>query len=136
VTVLACPGRVFRGRLEKVGGTLDEATRTNRARVVVGNPEGLLRPGMFARSRLFLPGNGRAPAVPAEAVLEDAGRAFVFVASRPPFFLRRPVETGRSWDGWVEIRGGVAPGRTVVTRGAFLLKSDVLRAKMGAGCAD
>jgi len=42
---------------------------------------------------------------------------------------------GRTIDGWVEV-GGIAAGAEVVTRGAFLLKSDVLRSKMGAGCAD
>jgi cobalt-zinc-cadmium efflux system membrane fusion protein len=128
--------RVLSGRLEAVGGTLDESTRTARARIVVDNAEGLLRPGMFAHVRLRLPGAARALAVPAEAVLEDAGRSFVFVAARPGYFLRRPVTTGRAEGGWVEITGGLAPGLVVAARGAFLLKSDVLRAKMGAGCAD
>lgn len=136
VTLHFLPGRVLNGRLEAVGGTLDESTRTARARIVVDNAAGLLRPGMFAHVRLRLPGGAGALAVPAEAVLEDAGRSFVFVAARPGYFLRRPVTTGRAEDGWVEIAGGLAPGQVVAARGAFLLKSDVLRAKMGAGCAD
>jgi cobalt-zinc-cadmium efflux system membrane fusion protein len=44
--------------------------------------------------------------------------------------------TGSSWDGWVEITQGLTDGDIVVSRGAFVLKSDVLRSKMGAGCAD
>jgi cobalt-zinc-cadmium efflux system membrane fusion protein len=50
--------------------------------------------------------------------------------------VRRPVETGRSSGDQVEVTKGLAGGETVVTEGCFLLKSDVLRSKMGAGCAD
>jgi cobalt-zinc-cadmium efflux system membrane fusion protein len=45
------------------------------------------------------------------------------------------VTPGRTLDGWVEV-SGIEAGAEVVTHGAFLLKSDVLRSKMGAGCAD
>ena len=43
---------------------------------------------------------------------------------------------GREFADGVEILKGLTPGQTIVTEGAFLLKSDVLRSKMGAGCAD
>lgn len=135
VTVAAFPGRTFTGSVQKVAGTLDEATRSTSARVVVPNPDNLLRAGMFARVRL-LTGGGDALALPSEAVLEDEGRAFVFVHLEGPYYIRRPVQVGRTGGGWVEVLGGVSPGDTVVSQGAFLLKSDVLRSKMGAGCAD
>jgi membrane fusion protein, heavy metal efflux system len=136
VTVPAYPGRVFPARVDRMSGVLDETTRTARVRVIADNPEGLLRAGMFARVNLLVGGGTRVLAVPAEAVLEDAGRAFVFVPSTPPYFLRRPVRTGLTADGWVGILDGLREGDTVVSRGAFQLKSDVLRSKMGAGCAD
>jgi cobalt-zinc-cadmium efflux system membrane fusion protein len=135
VTLAAYPGRVFKGRVEKVGGTMDEVTRTAVARVVVENPENLLRAGMFARVRLGL-NTGGSLALPEESVLEDEGRFFVFVHLDGPYYIRRPVTPGRKDGGWVEILAGVSPGQTVVSKGAFLLKSDVLRSKMGAGCAD
>jgi cobalt-zinc-cadmium efflux system membrane fusion protein len=50
--------------------------------------------------------------------------------------MRRPVKTGRTSLEWIEVISGLAGGETVVSSGAFLLKSDVLRSKMGAGCAD
>jgi len=136
VEVPAYPGRVFSGRLDRLGGTLDEATRTTKARVLVENPGNLLRAGMFARVRLHLAGSEQALAVPAEAVLDDEGRSFVFIRALPSYFVRRPVQAGRAWGDWVEIAEGLHGGETVATRGAFLLKSDVLRSKMGAGCAD
>jgi cobalt-zinc-cadmium efflux system membrane fusion protein len=91
---------------------------------------------MFARVHLLGGDAGQALTVPAEAVLEDEGRAFVFVPTVPPFFVRRPVMTGSSWNDWVEITQGLTDGDIVVSKGAFVLKSDVLRSKMGAGCAD
>jgi membrane fusion protein, heavy metal efflux system len=136
VTVPSYPGRSFPGVVERVAGTLDESTRTARARVVVDNPGNLLRAGMLARVRLLMPAVGDALAAPADAVLDDEGRQFVFVRWHEPYFVRRPVRTGRAWPGWVEISEGLSAGQEVVAHGAFLLKSDVLRSKMGAGCAD
>jgi cyclic beta-1,2-glucan synthetase len=69
-------------------------------------------------------------------VLEDEGRSFVFIHYQGNYYVRRPVAVGRRWAGWVEIKKGLEPSQTVVSDGAFLLKSDVLRSKMGAGCAD
>jgi membrane fusion protein, heavy metal efflux system len=136
ISVPAYPGRTFPGRVDRMSGILEEATRTSRIRIIADNPDGLLRAGMFARVNLLVGGDAMVLAVPADAVLEDGGRAFVFVPVTPPYFLRRPVRAGHTADGWVEILDGLREGDTVVSRGAFQLKSDVLRSKMGAGCAD
>lgn len=136
VSVPAYPLHEFVGRLDLIGSTMDESTRTVKSRIRLGNSEGRLRPGMFATVRIALPGAGSALAVPADALLADEGREFVFVHHADDYFVRRPVQAGRRWDGQVEILAGLAPGQTVAAAGAFLLKSDVLRSKMGAGCAD
>ncbi len=136
VSVKAFPGEVFPGTVDFVGPTMDERTRTVKARIAVKNGEGKLRAGMFAAVDLYLPGEEEALTVPREAVLSDEGRAFVFVHHHGDFFIRRPVEPGRASVDWVEVRKGLGGGETVATTGAFLLKSDVLRSKMGAGCAD
>lgn len=136
VAVKAYPGVEFPGAVDFVGPTMDEATRTVKVRIGLENPSGKLRAGMFANVRIFLPGSGEVLAVPKGAVLEDEGRAFVFVHHHGDYYVRRPVERGRGWAGWVEITRGLSGGETVVADGSFLLKSDVLRSKMGAGCAD
>jgi cobalt-zinc-cadmium efflux system membrane fusion protein len=136
VRVKAFPDRTFRGTVELVGATMDETTRTVKVRIAIPNPDGLLRPGMFARVELWQPGAEEVLAAPEDAVLADEGRSFVFVHHHDDYYVRRPVEVGRRFGGWVELRSGPAGGETVVTNGSFLLKSDVLRSKMGAGCAD
>jgi cobalt-zinc-cadmium efflux system membrane fusion protein len=136
IQVKAFPGEVFAGTVDFVGPTMDEKTRTVKLRIAVKNPEGKLRAGMFAAVELYLPGEEEALAVPRSAVLSDEGRSFVFVHHHDDFFIRRPVDPGRASADWVEVKQGLAGGETVAASGAFLLKSDVLRSKMGAGCAD
>jgi len=136
VLVKAFPDAPFPGTVDFVGPTMDERTRTVKVRVAAANPGAKLRAGMFASVRLYLPGAEEALAVPAAAVLSDEGRAFVFVHHHGEYWIRRPVTPGRRWIDWVEVKAGLAGTETVAADGAFLLKSDVLRSKMGAGCAD
>jgi membrane fusion protein, heavy metal efflux system len=129
-------GKRYRGTLDVLSGTMNEQTRTVKARVVVPNPDGHLRPGMFVNIRVFLPGGGSVIAVPKAAVLSDEGRTFVFVHKEGDYWIRRSVTLGKRLGDMVEVRSGLAAGQRIVTDGSFLLKSDVLRRKMGAGCAD
>jgi len=136
VSVKSFPGELFPGSVDFVAPTMDEKTRTVKARIAVKNPSGKLRAGMFAAVQLYLPGDEEGLAVPRAAVLADEGRSFVFVRQQGEFFMRRPVVTGRTGLDWIEVTKGLSGGETVASEGAFLLKSDVLRSKMGAGCAD
>ena len=136
ISVKAYPGEEFPGTVDLVSPAMDESSRTVKVRVQVKNDDGRLLAGMFATVKLFLPGTDETLAVPKAAVLEDEGRSFVFVHHQGEYFVRRPVVRGRTWAGWVEIKKGLEPSQTVVVEGAFLMKSDVLRSKMGAGCAD
>jgi membrane fusion protein, heavy metal efflux system len=135
ISVNAFPGRRFPGRLEFLGRVMDERTRTVKSRIAVSNAEGLLRPGMFARIRMPVGETSVRLVVPGAALLADDGREFVFVRHDEDFFLRRPVTSGVRYGDQVEIVDGLSAGDSVVGTGAFLLKSDVLRSKMGAGCA-
>jgi len=136
VSVRAFPGRTFPGTIDYVGATMSEATRTVKVRATVGNAEGLLRPGTFCEIRVGVAGGEEALAVPSRALLSDEGRDFVFVHWKEDYYVRRFVKRGREFSGSVEIKEGLSPGQIIVTDGTFLLKSDVLREKMGAGCAD
>jgi len=136
VTAKAFPGEVFPATVDFVAPSMDEKTRTLKVRVGVPNPKGKLRAGMFVNVELYLPSGPDALVIPRAALLSDEGRSFVFVRHQGEYWVRRPVETGRASGGQVEITKGLAGGETVATEGCFLLKSDVLRSKMGAGCAD
>jgi membrane fusion protein, heavy metal efflux system len=136
VTVKAYPGEEFPGTVDFISPVMDEASRTVRLRVAAANPGGRLLAGMFAGVKVFLPGDQETLTVPRSAVLEDEGRSFVFIHHHGDYYVRRPVEPGRAWGDRIEVLRGLAGGENVVADGSFLLKSDVLRSKMGAGCAD
>jgi membrane fusion protein, heavy metal efflux system len=136
VKVAAFRDRSFVGTVDYIGATMEEATRTVKVRVVVPNKKGLLRPGMFAEVTVALKQAGQAIFAPSEAVVSDGASRFVFVKISPWRFLRRDVRTGGTFEGKVEIASGLKAGEEIVVHGAFMLKSDVLREKMGAGCAD
>jgi cobalt-zinc-cadmium efflux system membrane fusion protein len=132
----AFPGRIFTSEIDYIGALMDEKTRTVKLRAHLDNPDGLLRPGMFCKARIQ--GNAEATvlAVDSDAVLSDEGAYFVFKHWKDDYYFRCPVKRGREFASSVEIREGLQAGETIITEGAFLLKSDILREKMGAGCAD
>jgi cobalt-zinc-cadmium efflux system membrane fusion protein len=138
IKVAAFPDQPFKGVLDYVGATMNEQTRTVRVRATIENADLLLRPGMFCDAAISL-GADKAEdvmAVPRGAVFEDEGVSFVFKHWKDDFFVRQNIRKGRAFSGLIEVLDGLQVGETVVTDGAFLLKSDVLREKMGAGCAD
>ena len=136
VRVKAFPDRVFDGTLDFVSPAMNKRSRTVKARISVPNPDGLLPAGMFADVRLGAGGGREAITVPSAAVSTDEGRSFVFVRQKEDYYVRRPVTAGVTFNGITEITEGLKEGETVAADGSFLLKSDVLRSKMGAGCAD
>jgi cobalt-zinc-cadmium efflux system membrane fusion protein len=136
VFVRAFPGEPFEGQIDYVGATMEERTRTVKVRATVENTDRLLRPGMFCEIRMDVGSSGEAIAIPRVALMSDEGLDFVFRHWKEDYYVRRPVKRGREFEDHVEILEGLAPGDRIVADGAFLLKSDVLREKMGAGCAD
>jgi cobalt-zinc-cadmium efflux system membrane fusion protein len=136
ISVKAYPGVEFPGTVDLVSPAMDESSRTVKVRIETKNDDRRLLAGMFATVKVFLPGTDEALAVPRIAVMEDEGRSFVFIHYQGEDYVRRPVVTGRKWASWVEVTKGLTLGQLVVADGAFLMKSDVLRSKMGAGCAD
>ena len=136
VSIRAFPGQTFSGMLDHASAVMDEATRTVKMRVAIANPDRRLRPGMFCEARLLDTTTEEVLTIPKLALLSDEGADFVFTHLQGEFYRRQPVTRGREFADGIEILTGLEPGQTIVTEGAFLLKSDVLRAKMGAGCAD
>lgn len=134
VTTTAYPGRTFPGRIVYIGDVLDAAKRTVRARVEIPNPNGALKPGMFATATIQVGGGGPALAVvPQDALQEFEGRRVVFVpGDRPGEFRPIPVEVGETIEGnRVIILSGLAPGSRIVTAGAFALRSELSKGEIG-----
>jgi membrane fusion protein, copper/silver efflux system len=124
VTVDALPGQSFRGTVETVLPDVDAMTRTQRARIVLDNPDGALSPGMFATVQLN-PAQGEAvPVVPDDALIATGSQARVIVAEDGGHFRAAAVRTGRSAGGYTEVLDGLAGGEKVVVSGQFLIDSE------------
>jgi len=136
IEVPGMSGKHYQGMVGVIAGTINPQTRMAKIRIIISNAEKLLRPGMFVKVRLILPGARNSIVVPKVAVLSDEDRFFVFTHKEGDFWVQRPVLPGDSVGDLVEIKNGLARGQQIIADGSFLLKSDVLRKKMGAGCAD
>ncbi|HEY3053054.1 MAG TPA: efflux RND transporter periplasmic adaptor subunit, partial [Thermoanaerobaculia bacterium] len=123
VSVSSLGGRSWSGRVAFVPPVIDPNTRTAKVRIDLPNPDGALRPDMFADVILQEP-IGMVIAVPEGAVLKTGTRSIVFVARGDGTFEPREVQTGAHVEGFWEIRQGVSAGETVVTDANFLVDSE------------
>jgi cobalt-zinc-cadmium efflux system membrane fusion protein len=130
------PGMSFDGRIFQIGAALDERTRTLKALAEVVNPDHRLKSGMFGKVRLLEGDETRVLALPADSLQSIDGLSYVFVQEEPDLFELRRVQAGAKGDGMVPILAGISPGEQVVSGQGFALKSEVLKARLGASCAD
>ena len=118
------PGRTFTGKVGLIYPVLNKETRTIRVRVDLPNPEGLLRPNMYADAVIATGGGAPVLAAPENAVIASGTRQIVILDRGEGRFEPRPVSTGAHGDGFVEIRDGVSEGDRVVTAANFLIDSE------------
>jgi RND family efflux transporter MFP subunit len=117
------PGESFRGRVDFVYPTLTEETRTVKVRLVIPNPKGQLKPGMFVR--VSLSGRARnALAIPRSALIETGERQIAFVEQSAGVYAPREVKTGVQGKDFIEVLSGLSEGEMVVTSANFLIDSE------------
>jgi cobalt-zinc-cadmium efflux system membrane fusion protein len=121
VRVPAYPGRVFKARISWVGPALDPNTHRLPVRADVENPDGALKPMMFANFSITTGQDATAPAVPQTAIVYEGDSARVWLARDDGTVESRTIRTGRVQDGAVEILDGVKAGDKVVTSGALFI---------------
>jgi membrane fusion protein, heavy metal efflux system len=112
----AFPDRAFKGKVADISRVLDPNTRSAKVRIVLGNAEGSLRPGMYAvatfRSRKLT----ERVIVPSTAIMRLHDKDWVFRKEGDKRFRKIVVQAdGLAPDGMQEIRDGVKPGDEVVS---------------------
>ncbi len=123
VTSDAYPDRGFAGEVMRVTQGLDTSTRTMQAEIHLANPEGELKPGMFARVTLPLYEHRRALTLPPGAILRGEGGTYVYTVSGARAH-RMPVRTGLQDADAVEITDGLGDGAQVVISGWELVEDN------------
>ncbi|MDB6160253.1 MAG: efflux transporter, family, subunit [Gammaproteobacteria bacterium] len=121
VRVPALPGKVFEAKLTSVASAVDPVTHRVPVRATITNPDGKLKPQMFASFSIITGGESHALAVPEEAVVREGDAARVWVVQGRDALALRQIRTGRSNNGMVEVLAGLKAGEKVVTRGSLFI---------------
>ena len=112
------------GVIDYISPVVDQATRTATARVVLDNPDGLLRPGLFVTAELVEHEAAVPVAVTREAIQNIRGWSAVFVRYGNTFEAR-PLELGHRDSQWVEVLSGLSAGEQYVAKNSFVLKAEI-----------
>ena len=121
-TVTGLEGEFRPSRLVTVNDMLDPQTRTLPVIFEVPNPGGTLKIGMFADVSIRTGAAKDALAVPADALVEDEGRWFLFIQTAGEWFERREVKVGAKDRGHVQVIEGLEDHERVVVKGAYYVK--------------
>lgn len=127
-SVPAYPGEVFKAQVATLLPEVNAATRTLKVRIEVANPQGHLKPGMYATIDFAAGSRREVLLVPSEAVIRTGQRSLIVVAESAPDGAQqfRPVdiEVGAEAGGKTEVRKGLTRGMKVVVSGQFLIDSE------------
>lgn len=136
VTTDTYTNKQFVGELTAINPDLDASTRNVRVQATLENADQLLRPGMFARIEVVLPGEHAVLAIPSTSILSDPFGDSVYVIepgtnapagsnSAPSLVARQQfITTGRSRGDFVSVEKGLKPGEKVVSAGVFKLRNN------------
>ena len=117
------------GTVAYITPVVDQATRTAGARVVLPNPDGAWRPGLFVTATVYNP--RQAPVViPRRAIQTLEQRPVVFVVEGDRFEAR-PVTLGHTGRTRVEIVEGLSPGERFAEERSFLVKAELAKGEGG-----
>lgn len=126
IAVDAFPGKVFKGKVNRIYPTVNPGTHTFNVEIVVANKDRVLRPGMFARVTVLF-GINHNPVIPDVAVVKQtgSGERFVYVLNEDGTVTYKSVKLGRRISSEFEVLSGLSEGEIVVTGGQVRLKDGV-----------
>lgn len=130
VTVSPYPEKVFKGEINYISQTIDPDTRTIKVRVETANPGGILKPEMFAAIKITTEKQEKVLAIQESAIQREGEKTFVFISKGKNTFEKRVVVAGPEVDGFHRVISGIKSGEKIVTTGAFILKSEMMKGLM------
>ncbi len=136
-TNLASEEGTFTGRITWVGAEVDHTTRTTKVRAELPNRDGRLRANQFGRAAIQIGDRHKAVTVAKSAVQRYENADLVFLPQKENVYRPQRIKTTPSGRAdTLEVTWGLKPGEEVVTAGAFLLKTEIMKGSIGAGCCD
>lgn len=111
----------FAGRVDSINPVANPAARVFEVKILVPNPDRLLKPGMYARASLTNEIKQRVPAVPQKALISQEGLYYVYLYEHGKV-NRQAVKIGDVIGSMVEIRSGLKPGQNITVSNINKLK--------------
>jgi len=122
ISIAAYPETIYTGKISGISDVVEPEEQTVHFWAEIENPDHHLKPGMFADQTIVLDKGVDVLSIPLDAVIEDGGSRFVFVAYGATY-TRHEIVVGTKDDRYIEVRDGVLPGERVVVQGTHQLMS-------------
>jgi len=117
--------QAFEGTVDFIYPYLDPKTRSAHIRLKFDNPDLMLKPDMNVTVNIVAEVASHTMAIPVEAIIRTGIRNLVFVKQDGGLYEPREIKLGpESDDGFVQVKGGLLLGESIVTSGQFLLDSE------------
>ena len=121
VTTLAYPGKIFKGKIDKVLNVLDPTSKVMKVRVVLPNPGYELKPEMYASITVTNKENRQTLSIPSQALIFDHSQYYVLVYNNKADVKITPVQIINTVGNRTFIAGGVSNGDKVISSQAILI---------------
>jgi cobalt-zinc-cadmium efflux system membrane fusion protein len=120
-SVLALPGRELSGQIEYVAAAIDPASRRLMVRATLQNPDGLLKPEMFASVTIYSATDHQAVGVPKQALIYEGDQVRLWVAQDDKTIELRRIRPGLTNGNLVEVLGNLNASERIVTKGSLFI---------------
>jgi len=125
ITTLSYPGKIFRGRIDKIMNVLDPSNKVMKLRIVLGNPGYLLKPEMFASVVVNTTDNKKMISIPSRALIFDHSQYYVLVYKSPADITIRPVQVLNTAGERTFISEGLTEGERLIGTEALLIYQEL-----------
>lgn len=122
VTTISYPDKVFHGKVDKIMSVLDPTNKVMKVRIVLSNPNYLLKPEMFAYVTVNTSTTGiQMLSIPSKAVIFDNSQYYVLAYKSNKDISIRPVRVSSTSGEKTYISGGLEQGEKVIASDALLI---------------
>jgi len=125
ITTLAYPGKIFRGRIDRIMNVLDPSNKVMKLRIVLANPGYLLKPEMFASVVVNTKANNTMVSIPSRALIFDHSQYYVLVYKSPSDITIRPVQVFNTVGDRSYISEGLTEGEHLIGTEALLIYQEL-----------
>jgi membrane fusion protein, heavy metal efflux system len=125
ITTLSYPGKVFRGKIDRVMNVLDPSNKVMKLRIVLSNPDYLLKPEMYASVMVTTTENKKMLSIPSRGLIFDHSQYYVLIYKSPTDITIRPVQVLNTAGDRTFISGGLSVGEKLIGTDALLIYQEL-----------